>query len=375
MTYFPMVALDEICRPKQWPTISGDDMTESGYPVYGANGRIGYYSAFNHEEPTVLITCRGATCGTINISAPRAYVTGNAMALDSLDKEKVDHNYLARILRQEGLLRKAITGSAQPQITRQSLQGVAVPLPSLAEQKRIAAVLDQVDTLRAKRREAIALLGDLAQSIFLDMFGDPGAPNARWERASISDLGDVVTGNTPPRADPANFGEGIEWVKTDNIDPPNLFATEASERLSGKGEGKARVVPAHAILVTCIAGSPSRIGSSVLAGRKVAVNQQINAFIPAQESSRFLLEQLRVGKHLIQEKSTGAMTGLVNKSQFSSVKLIDPPCDMTRLFTERVERVDGVRESHVAHLAALDELFESLQQRAFSGQLWDHEAA
>ena len=58
----------------------------SGFPVYGANGQIGFYSEYNHEHPTILITCRGATCGRINISGPRSYVNGNAMALDDLDE-------------------------------------------------------------------------------------------------------------------------------------------------------------------------------------------------------------------------------------------------------------------------------------------------
>ena len=57
-----MVSLHDVCCPKQWPTISMKQMKPSGYPVYGANGQIGFYDQYNHEEPTILITCRGATC-------------------------------------------------------------------------------------------------------------------------------------------------------------------------------------------------------------------------------------------------------------------------------------------------------------------------
>ena len=79
--------------PKQWPTIQQTDLTASGYPVYGANGRIGFYSEYNHEQPTVLLTCRGATCGTVNVCVPKSYVTGNAMALDDLD-ESTDMGFM-----------------------------------------------------------------------------------------------------------------------------------------------------------------------------------------------------------------------------------------------------------------------------------------
>ncbi|MFI6934581.1 restriction endonuclease subunit S [Streptomyces sp. NPDC050287] len=251
---------------------------------------------------------------------------------------------------------------------------LAIPLPSLAEQKRIAAVLDRVDTLRVKRREAITLLDDLAQSIFLDMFGDPASRSTQWDRKTIGELGAVVTGNTPPRAKSENYGNGIEWIKTDNIRPPELNPSQAAEYLTTVGEKVSRVVPAEAILVTCIAGSPASIGNAALAGRRVAINQQINAFIPEGALPRFMLEQIRVGKVLIQRKSTGAMTGLVNKSQFSSISLLVPPVARQQEFVRRVERVDSARARNVRHLATLDELFNSLQHRAFSGTLWDHEA-
>ncbi len=58
------VRLVDICNPKQWKTIPTSELLDEGYPVYGANGIIGYYSEFNHENPVVAVTCRGATCGS-----------------------------------------------------------------------------------------------------------------------------------------------------------------------------------------------------------------------------------------------------------------------------------------------------------------------
>jgi type I restriction enzyme S subunit len=80
------VLLTEICNPKQWKTITSSELEDEGFPVFGANGVIGYYHNYNHEEATILITCRGATCGTLNICSQKSYVTGNAMALDDLDE-------------------------------------------------------------------------------------------------------------------------------------------------------------------------------------------------------------------------------------------------------------------------------------------------
>lgn len=181
------VLLTDICRPKQWKTISMQEMKLSGYPVFGANGIIGYYDKYTHEEPTLLITCRGATCGTMNISLPFSYVNGNAMALDNLDSVSVDLKFLFYYLKNRSL-RDTITGTAQPQITRDSLKKVRILLPPLPEQKRIAEVLDKADALREKRRLALQKLETLLQSVFLEMFGDPVKNPKGWDLISINDL-------------------------------------------------------------------------------------------------------------------------------------------------------------------------------------------
>lgn len=71
------VPLTEVCNPKQWKTIQKSDLLTEGYPVYGANGVIGYFDEYNHEEETVLITCRGATCGTVLASGENSHLKSN----------------------------------------------------------------------------------------------------------------------------------------------------------------------------------------------------------------------------------------------------------------------------------------------------------
>ena len=136
-------SLCEISRPRQWPTIPTKDFTNIGFLVYGANGVIGYYSEYNHEHPTILIACRGASCGAINISAPNSYITGNAMCLDELSEDIV-FDYLAYYLRTYNYS-GIITGGAQPQITYSSLKKVLVPIPDKSLQEQFADINRQAD--------------------------------------------------------------------------------------------------------------------------------------------------------------------------------------------------------------------------------------
>ncbi|MFT8952829.1 MAG: restriction endonuclease subunit S [Gluconobacter sp.] len=131
------------CKPQQWTTISSKDLTFSGFPVYGANGFIGYFSEYNHEEDTVTVTCRGSTCGTVSLIKGPSYITGNSMCLDQV-KKNCSHIYLYYYLNHRGL-KDIISGSAQPQIVGKAIQKVSVRLPPFPEQKAIAAVLTTAD--------------------------------------------------------------------------------------------------------------------------------------------------------------------------------------------------------------------------------------
>ena len=164
------VKLIDVCGPKQWPTISTEQLLTHGYPVYGANGKIGYFSTYNHEIPTLLITCRGATCGNINISEAKSYVNGNAMCLDNLC-DNVDLKYLYYQLVNYDFA-NVISGSAQPQITREGLAKVWITLCPIEEQKEIADRLDKISDMIAKRKEQLSKLDQLVKSRFIEMFGN-----------------------------------------------------------------------------------------------------------------------------------------------------------------------------------------------------------
>ena len=151
--------LTELTTPKQWKTISTKSLLDEGYTVYGANGKIGYFDQYTHEHPTIMITCRGATCGNLHISEPFSYINGNAMALDGQPTALVGLRFLYFALKARGL-DDTISGSAQPQITGKGLSEVRLPLPPLAEQKVIA---DKLDTLLARVENTKARLERIPQ--------------------------------------------------------------------------------------------------------------------------------------------------------------------------------------------------------------------
>ena len=120
--------LGEIAELYQPKTISEKEMLTNGkYLVYGANGIVGRYDQYNHTEPMVTITCRGNTCGNINFTEPFSWITGNAMVVKSKNNYSID--YLYNLLSISNI-KKVISGSAQPQITRTNLETLLCIAPN-----------------------------------------------------------------------------------------------------------------------------------------------------------------------------------------------------------------------------------------------------
>lgn len=140
----PLGVLCHIYQPK---TISKNIIKSNGkYKVYGANGVIGYYDEYNHEYEEVALTCRGATCGCVNYTESQSWITGNAMVITPKNS-KISKGFLYNLfgiinLRNAGV----ITGIAQPQITREKLAPVKIPVPPIDVQKQIVEEIGKVDT-------------------------------------------------------------------------------------------------------------------------------------------------------------------------------------------------------------------------------------
>jgi len=140
-----VVRLGEVTREiKQGKVLPKKDIKPYGdYPVYGANGIIGYYNKGFVPKNKVLLTCRGSTCGAINVTTQEAFVTNNAMILYE-DDSKINWQFLSYVLIEYNVLNLK-TGSGQPQITKGTLINHLIPLPPLETQKKIASILSAVD--------------------------------------------------------------------------------------------------------------------------------------------------------------------------------------------------------------------------------------
>ena len=374
MSVYPSSALSEVCNISmgQAPKGTSYNTAERGYPLIAGAGDFGDLAPVptkHTDAPTKLsqpgdiVLCIRATIGDRNWS-DREYCLGRGVAGLRAKKVALSQAYLWHWLDHAApVLSAKGRGATFLQVSKADIASLRIPLPPLAEQKRIAGILDAADALRAKRREALAQLDTLLQSTFLDMFGDPVTNPMGWDVKPLKELGRVQTGATPPSKLDGMFGGEIPFVT-----PSDLKETwvEASRTVTSAGAAKSRTVSRGATLVSCI-GAVGKMGK---VGEASAFNQQINA-VSWEEciADPVGLEMMRFFKAKLAHDAASTTLPILKKSRFEKLLLPVPPFDEQNRFAAIVESIEQQKARQCAHLAELDTLFTSLQARAFRGDL------
>jgi type I restriction enzyme S subunit len=161
--------LGELVSLYQPTTISACDFTETGFPVYGANGIVGFYHSANHEISQVTVTCRGSTCGTVNKTVDQCWITGNSMVLNCDENKFLDKDFFYHLMLAQDMT-NCITGTGQPQIVRSPLAAFRVQLPiDILEQKAIALIFNDLEKEITALETRLAKTSELKQGMMQEL--------------------------------------------------------------------------------------------------------------------------------------------------------------------------------------------------------------
>ena len=300
-----------------------------------------------------------------------------------LPKDGVSRDYLFYFLRTPDTVNLATSrcsGANLPRLGPKQLASFQIPLPPLAEQKRIAGILDAADALRAKRREALAQLDTLLQSTFLDMFGDPVTNPMGWEVRSLGDLAVKKPNNGVFRRNPEyseSLVSGLPVVWVVELFRGNRIDISESRRL----EATQTEIEKYGLLPGDLLFCRSSLKLDGIAYNNVFLGEREEALFECHlirvsprtdvVNPMFLNFQLRSVpmRALLKSKSKTATMTTIDQKALSSVEVVVPPVGLQSRFAAVVESVEQQRARQRAHLAKLDTLFTSLQSRAFRGEL------
>jgi type I restriction enzyme, S subunit len=303
----------------------------------------------------------GANCGNIIVIRPGA---------------RVHPEYLAHLISspmsQRELLGRQV-GSAQAVINTNVLKGWKIPVVSINEQRRIAAILDKADQLRARRRAALAQLDTLIQAYFLNVFGSPVVSQTKWPTTSLEEACEKITDGT--HNSPPNHAKGIPYVTAKHLKEHGLdfesdpwFVSEADHR-----QIFARCDPRQGDVLYIKDGATTGIAAINHYSFEFSMLSSLALIRP--KPTKLVAEYLCfwLNNPLVKRELLGGMAGAAIRrltiAKLKAIRLPIPPVALQRKFASRVCAVEKMNAAHRTSLAQMDALFASLQHRAFRGEL------
>nr|WP_245217494.1 restriction endonuclease subunit S [Rheinheimera maricola] len=320
-----------------------------------------------YPSGTVLVAMYGATIGACSILRITACTNQACAAFTPV--EKVDTDYLYYFLKHsKPVFVNAGAGGAQPNISAGFLKNFEIPLPPLAEQKRIAAILDKADAIRRKRQQAIQLADDFLRAVFLEMFGDPVTNPKGWE---VKKLGDIVRirRGASPRPIKEFLGGTIPWIKIgDGSKGDQIYLHDTKEYVTKAGAEKSLYLNEGALI---FANCGVSLGFARILKKAGCVHDGWLAFDEINPSFNkiFLLKWLnQLTSHFRKIAPDGTQPNL-NTGIMKQQELICPPVELQERFENIVHLTDSMLNKLKTAELADEQQFSAISQKAFSGLL------
>ena len=365
--------LGEVCEIFYGKGLSTQNLKSEGFPVFGANGIIGFYDKFLFEESKVLISCRGAYSGKINFSPEKCHITNNSLIVDVLDNNKLDKYFLYYSLQ---IANKAqlVTGSAQPQVTINNATDLQIPLPPLPEQQKIVQKIEslftELETGTKALKRALNQLKIYRQAVLNHFLKDES-----WEVVRLKEVNLFITDGdhqAPPKADVGIPFVVISNIKNNKLDlsKTRFVSEEYYENLSEYRKAK------KGDILYTVTGSYG-IPVLLISDEKFCFQRHIGLLKPDTDrvSKEYLLYCL-LSQNVFNQATkvaTGTAQLTVPLSGLRNIKIPLPPLEIQTQIVAEIEKrmvaADALEASLKSQLINAENLRQSILKRAFEGKL------
>jgi type I restriction enzyme, S subunit len=324
-------------------------------------------------EGTLLLSYK-LSIGKVGITERSLFTNEAIAALPVVDPSVLRVDYLYWTLNTIDLLETSDRAAMGATLNKAKLKEVQIPLPPLAEQKRIAGILDAADALRAKRREALAQLDALLQSSFLTLFGDPVSNPMGWKAVPLRSVADLENGDRSSNypSGPDILDSGVLFLSTKNISDNQLVFNNcqfiSEKKFKSLSRGKLR----RNDLVITLRGTLGSCAIFACGFETGFINAQILILRPSDKIASTYLHALIITEQMrrhFEELSTGVAVKQLTGKQIGDLLIPLPPLPLQQKFAAIVESIERQKTTQRAHLAELDALFAALQHHAFRGEL------
>ena len=261
-------------------------------------------------------------------------------------------------------LQTFLAGTTRTRISRKNLEKIEIPLPSLDEQRRIAATLDKVTDLISKRRQQLDKLDELVKSRFVEMFGDP-AYSPKWPTKKLSQLGELNRGVSKhrPRNDPALLDGPYPLIQTGDVTNSGLYILTYSSSYSELGLAQSRLWKAGTLCITIAAN----IAQTSILTFDACFPDSVVGFIPGNQTNAIFIHYwFSFFQKILEEQAPQVAQKNINLKILSDLDVIVPPNDLQMQFSQFVQRTDKTKTAISRSLEKLETLKKALMQEYFN---------
>jgi len=329
-------------------------------------------------ETVLLVVRSGILKHTLPVAIAARPLTINQDLKGLIPTDHVDANYLARIIKAaEPTVLGWVRATTADNFPVKKLKEMSIPLPPLPEQQRIAAILDQADALRRLRRQSLSRLSDLGQAIFYEMFGDVRANEQNWpDDMVLSDMSEIISGITKGRQTKGQQTRAVSYMTVATVQDgflnlENVKTIEATDK-----EIERYRLQKDDILLT-EGGDPDKLGRGALwRGELDECIHQNHVFRVRIKSERlepifasWLIASQRGKSYFLRSAKQTTGIASINSTQLKAFPMLLPPSSLQKKFAARLDELTARQSLATDALRATEDLFASLQQRAFRGEL------
>jgi type I restriction enzyme S subunit len=343
-----------------------EKITDEGAKLF--NGKL--------VKPNTLLFSFKLSIGKVGIAEIPLYTNEAIASLPIKDKSKVDSIYLFYALQNLDLTGKtdrAVMGST---LNKRKLEQIKIPLPSIELQRRIAQILDKADEIIRKRKDAIALTEQLQKSIFIDMFGDPVTNPQGWEKNKLGKISNIQGGLQVTKKRESNPLE-VPYLRVANVYRDSLNLNEIKTIYVTQQEIDRTLLKQGDILIVEGHGNNTEIGRSCVWDNSISNCVHQNHLIRVRVDDKIaesiyisnFLNSMGGRSQLIKLGKTTSGLNTISISNVKGIEILLPPINLQKKYVTFRQKIELQLQKQKKTLQESENLFNSLLQRAFKGEL------
>lgn len=330
------------------------------------------FSGVFANNDDVLIAWDGANAGTIGYGKT-GYIGSTIALIRLMEPEKYSTTFIGKFLQSQfKLLRESTTGATIPHIDRKTLESLKIPALEINTQIEIANILTHAETLITQRKESIRLLDEFLKSTFLEMFGDPSNNKNKFPKGTIRDVAvEVKYGTSSPAENEGHY----PYLRMNNITTEGNLDFSNLKYINVDIKDKEKYVVRKGDLLFNRTNSKELVGKTgvfneetemIIAGYliRVRMNEKANpwyiwGYLNSVHGKKTLFGMC---------KSIVGMAN-INAQELQSIKILIPPIKLQAQFARIIEKTEALKVQYQSSLLELENLYGSLSQRVFRGEL------